>query len=182
MRSTYILIDLHNKPKWFWDVNPAGSVPVLDVGDRVIGDSYEIVRFLDKTYPVPPLDVTGNEEAEQVTGDVFNVFSAWAKNTDSSKNAELEANVTAELEKIDEFLGKSSGAFLCGDMWSIADCALLPRLHHITTIAKHYLKYDKFENMTYLSAYMSQAFATDVWKATNYPPEYILTVWAKFFE
>lgn len=182
MRFVYILIDLNNKPTWFKSVNPAETVPALDVGDRVIGDSYDIVRFLEETFPSPPLDLPGNKEAEEVTGNVYKVFSAWAKNSNASKNAELEAKFTAELKKIDDFLSKSKHAFLCRDSWSIADCVLMPRLYHLTTVARHYKKYTEFEKMSSLWGYMVRAYATREWKETDYPPEYILADWAKYFK
>ena len=35
VRVTYVLIDLHNKPKWYFIVNPAGTAPALEFGDKV---------------------------------------------------------------------------------------------------------------------------------------------------
>lgn len=61
-----ILIDLANKPEWYKKIN--SSVPAVEFGDRVIGDSYEIVKYLDETYPDPPLQPHNNKEAEEVTG------------------------------------------------------------------------------------------------------------------
>ena len=75
----------------------------------MIGDSYEIVRYLEDTYPSPPLDIPGNAEAEQATGQVFSIFSAWAKNKEEGQEAGLEVKFTQELEKIEQFLSKSSG-------------------------------------------------------------------------
>lgn len=75
----------------------------------MIGDSYEIVRYLDHAHPSPPLDVPANNEAEQVTGQVFSVFSAWAKNKEAGQEVELEAKFTQELEKVEDFLSKGSG-------------------------------------------------------------------------
>ena len=182
VKCSYILIDLKNKPKWYLDVNPAGSVPALQFGDQVIGDSYKIVEYMDKTYPNPPLNLPGNKEAEEATSNVFSTFSAWVKNDDASKDSELEANTTAELQKLDQFLGKSPGAYLCGDSWAIADCVLVPRLYHLTTVARHYKKYTKYESMPNLMKYMDTAFSSDVFKATDYPREWILPGWAKFFQ
>lgn len=182
VQATYIIIDLHNKPKWFLEVNPAGSTPALQFGDRVIGDSYEIVQYLEKTYPNPSLNLPGNKEAEEATGTVFSAFSEWAKNSDTSKDAELESKFTSELEKVDKFLEKSPGAYLCDDTWSIADCVLVPRLYHLTTVARHYKKYTKFEGMPHLMRYMETAFSSEVFKATDYPREWILVGWAKYFQ
>ena len=64
---TLVLIDLGNKPEWFKKI--ANSVPVLERADGTvtIADSYQIVQYLDRTYPDPPLDLPGNTEAEKVT-------------------------------------------------------------------------------------------------------------------
>lgn len=90
--------------------------------------------------------------------------------------------MTAELKKIDDFLGKNPGAFLCGDQWAVSDCVLVPRLFHITTVARHYKNYSKWEELPKLSHYMDVAFKTDEFKATGYPPEYVLAGWAKYFQ
>lgn len=74
-----------------------------------------------------------------------------------------------------------AGPLLCGQNWSIADCALVPRLYHITTITKHYMKYDRFDQLPNLSRYMQTAFSSQVFKATDYPAGWILTGWAKYF-
>ena len=93
----------------YLSVNPAGTAPALDIGDKVIGDSYEIVRYLDHTHPSPSLDPPGNAEAEEVTSQVFSVFAAWAKNKEADKEKELSANFTTELGKIEDFLAKGPG-------------------------------------------------------------------------
>ena len=182
VNSTYVLIDLSKKPKWFLGVNPAGSAPALQYGDKVIGDSYEIVQYMDATYPNPSLKPPGNQEAEEATGQIFNLFSAYAKHFKEPSAAEAEAKFTAEMEKIDAFLGKSKGPLLCGGDWSVADCSLIPRLYHITTVAEHYMNYNKHKNMTHLMKYMEYTFSTAEFKATDYPKEYILTGWAKYFQ
>lgn len=65
---TIILIDLANKPEWYKGINAVGSVPTLEFNDKVITDSYEIVKYLDEAYPDPPLEPCNNKEAEEVTG------------------------------------------------------------------------------------------------------------------
>ena len=111
----------------------------------------------------------------------FNIFSAWAKNKDSSKDSELKAALTAELERLNEYIGKSPGKLLCSDDWSIADCVLVPRLYHMVAVLKHYKKYTYYNELPHLKAYMETAFASAVFKATDYPKEYILQGWAKYF-
>lgn len=65
---TLVLVDLQNKPEWFTKLNPSGSTPALEFGERVIGDSYDILKYLDETYSDPPLEPPNNKEAEEATG------------------------------------------------------------------------------------------------------------------
>ena len=182
VRATYILIDLKNKPKWYFELNPAGTAPSLQAGSKVITDSYEIVQYVDDAHPEPSLKPQGNQEAEEVTGSIFGVFSAWAKASKEPGAQEAEEKFTAALKKIDEFMGQKGGPLLCGESWSVADCTLVPRLYHITTVAENFLKYDKHKTMKNLMAYMNYVFSTPEFKATDYKPEWILEGWAKYFQ
>lgn len=182
MPCTYVLINLANKPKWYFTVNPAGSAPALQYGDNAIGDSAEIVQYLDATYPSPSLKPDGNTEAEKVTGNIFNLFSAWAKTVKDPNAGQAEATFTAELTKIDSFLGGSEGPLLCGKTWSVADCSLVPRLYHISTVAEHFMGYTKHKKMPNLMKYMEYTFGTEEFKATDYAKEWILSGWAKYFK
>ncbi|XP_064397323.1 uncharacterized protein LOC135344129 [Halichondria panicea] len=177
---TYTLIELSKKPQWFLALTPGGSVPVLQYGDTVNGDSYEIVQYLDATYPEPSLKPPGNEEAEKATGDIFNKFSAWAKHFKDPNAQEAKDAFVAEMKKVDDFVSKS-GPLLCGSPWSVADCALVPRLYHMQTVADHFMGYkiDQFNNV---KRYMDYSFATEEFKQTDYPREWILTGWAKYFK
>lgn len=137
--------------------------------------------YLDATYPTPSLQPQGNKEAEEITGNIFSLFSAYGKHFKEPSATEAEVNFTAELHKIDSYLGTGQGPFLCGASWSVADCSLVPRLYHISTVAEHFMNYNKHKDMPNLVKYMQYAFSTEEFKATDYPREWILTGWAKYF-
>ena len=54
-------------------------------------------------------------------------------------------------------------------------------IYHLTTVARQYKNYTKFESMPHLMHYMETAFASDVFKATDYPCEWILEGWANIY-
>ena len=153
-------------------------MPVLDIGDRKITESADIVEFLEEKYPNPTLRQPGNEKAMEMSKNIFNVFGAWAKN---AKSAESKDAFIAELSKINDYLVASGGPMLCGKEWSIADCHFAPRLYHIQAVTKHYLKYTGIGEMAGFKAYMEHAFNSDPFKRTGYPEDYIIEGWGKYF-
>jgi len=50
-----IEVDLKNKPKELWELNPYGKVPVLVDGEVVIYESAVINEYLEEKYPQVPL-------------------------------------------------------------------------------------------------------------------------------
>jgi len=47
-------IDLADRPKWIYELNPTGKVPVLDDG-FVLPESAVIMEYLEEAYPAQPL-------------------------------------------------------------------------------------------------------------------------------
>jgi len=47
-------IDLKNRPRWLYELNASGRVPVLDDA-FVLPESEVIMGYLDERYPAPPL-------------------------------------------------------------------------------------------------------------------------------
>ena len=114
------------------------------------------------------------------SGSIFTLFSNWVKIKDESTEKDRREKFTEGLRKMDTFLSKTTSAFLCSDQWSIADCVLVPRLYHIFVVATNKMDYHEFDKMPNLKGYMEHAFSSDIFKATDYPIEYILHGWAKY--
>lgn len=72
-------IQLDNKPAWFLARAPAGRVPVLLDGARVIEDSLRINEYLERRFdsPVPaPADPAGYQRCEDALASLWAVFQA----------------------------------------------------------------------------------------------------------
>ncbi|KAK8787993.1 hypothetical protein V5799_022233 [Amblyomma americanum] len=48
-------VNLRNRPEWYNEVLPAGTVPVLYQDDKVISGSMPIAEYLEEAYPQPHL-------------------------------------------------------------------------------------------------------------------------------
>ena len=48
-------IDLDDRPRWIYEKNPLGRVPILEEDTFVLAESAVIDEYLDERYPDPPL-------------------------------------------------------------------------------------------------------------------------------
>nr|CAD7401658.1 unnamed protein product [Timema poppensis] len=106
-------IDLKNKPDWFLKLNPAGKVPVLDTGDKVLTESLEIVVFLDKNYPGTSLRNTDPEKSAKDREIVEKFEGLRNEFHEAIKNKDYQSPVTiASLSLFRSELEKRGTTFL----------------------------------------------------------------------
>jgi glutathione S-transferase len=91
-------VDLNDRPRWIYDVNATGRVPVLDDG-FVLPESAVIMEYLEERYPDPPLlptDPRGRADArlavhrfDDVLGGDYYAFRRGDPNALPQRLAEL---------------------------------------------------------------------------------------------
>ncbi|XP_070567536.1 chloride intracellular channel protein 5-like [Ptychodera flava] len=173
-------VDMNKKPKRFMDISPGGKIPVLVDGERVLTDVSEMADYLEQTIPEPSLRST-NKKAMMAGIDVFQRFSRFIKNDDSSKDEILRNSLQKEVASLDAFLKSedSPGKFLDGDTMTQLDCNMLPKLHHIRVASKHFKNFELPEEYDGLWAYLNAAYETEEFKDTMYPDEEVIHGWNK---
>jgi len=127
----------------YLQVNPAGQIPVLQVGDAIIAESIAILEYIEEVYPEKPLLPKAPLDRAKVreicellaTGiqPLQNPGVAKRHSADPEKQSEwtffyINRGFTA-LEKI---LNKTSttGKFCFGDSLTHADCCLVPQVYN----------------------------------------------------
>jgi glutathione S-transferase len=124
-----------------------GKMPCLVHKGESMTDSLAIAEFLEKMYPEPNLSRAGlfsYSEVMQKTSGFFPALSAYIKNKDETVEESLKADISAQLDIIDEVLRSSPGKYLCGIEMSLADLYLTPQLFHA------YVTMDHFKGIDYL--------------------------------
>nr|CAD7193665.1 unnamed protein product [Timema douglasi] len=121
-------IDLKNKPDWFLKLNPAGKVPVLDTGDKVLTESLDIVVFLDKNYPGTSLRNTDPERSAK-NREIVEKFEGYAKEFRQSfidKDYKPSEGTRAFFSLFQSELEKRGTTFLGGDSPGLIDYVIWP--------------------------------------------------------
>jgi RNA polymerase-associated protein len=120
-------IDLADRPRWLYDLNPAGKVPVLDEDGWILPESAVIAEYLNERYPEPPLWPAdpGERAAGRLLVFRFDDFSqpyyALRRGEEGARQ-----RFEDELAALDCVLAGVS--WLSGRSFGLADVAFLPWL------------------------------------------------------
>lgn len=132
---TLIEIDLRNKPDWFKQVNPAGSVPALRQGDFLLHESLVINEYVNECSAEPPLlPQTAKKRAEArqwvnyASSSFVPAFYRLLKAQDEVKQRRSAAVLCRVLEVLDSELQrrKGEGPYWFGWQVGLTDIALYP--------------------------------------------------------
>ncbi|CAH2322426.1 glutathione S-transferase omega-1-like [Pelobates cultripes] len=134
IKHEVVNINLKNKPDWFFEKNPLGLVPAVELSDgEVIYESPIVCDFLDEAYPgkkLTPADPI--KKAKQkiileffsgVTTAHYKLFLAKKENQDAT---EQKAELLTKLQKLEEFLVKNKTAYFGGESVSMIDYMIYP--------------------------------------------------------
>ncbi|CAH2316869.1 chloride intracellular channel 3 [Pelobates cultripes] len=156
--------------RWGW---PASCVVQFLVMVYVFGKRTYMFFLVNLTLCVCsyPSMTPKHKDTNTAGNDVFHKFSAYIKNQLSSQDSHVENNFLRSLVRLDKYLKTplpyeekmnpelkvSSRKFLDGDKLTLADCNLLPKLHIINIVCKHYRKFEIPAELMGLRRYLDNA-------------------------
>jgi maleylacetoacetate isomerase len=131
----------------FAQISPAGLVPVLQDGDKLLTQSIAIIEYLDETHPEPSLlpgDAFQRARIRALGQDiaceihpinnlrVLRYLVRDLKVSEDDKNRWYRHWVETGLEVVERQLASSAGQgrFCFGDAPTLADCVLVPQIHN----------------------------------------------------
>ena len=131
----------------FAQISPAGLVPVLQDGDKLLTQSIAIIEYLDETHPEPSLlpgDAFQRARIRALGQDiaceihpinnlrVLRYLVRDLKVSEDDKNRWYRHWVETGLEAVERQLAGSAdqGKFCFGATPTLADCVLVPQIHN----------------------------------------------------
>ncbi|RAL53037.1 hypothetical protein DM860_016272 [Cuscuta australis] len=166
------LIDLRNKPEWFFEVSPEGKVPVVKLDEKWIPDSDVITQALEEKFPDPSL-ITPPERAS-VGSKIFSKFIGFLKSKDTGD--QTEQALLEELTAFDDYL-KENGPFINGKEVSAADLSVGPKLFHMEIALGYYKKWSVPDSLVYVKSYMKTIFSRDSFVKTRALTDDVIEGW-----
>ena len=139
-------------------------------------ESSEIAKYLEKTYPEPTLSVPNLDAAMSIQGSMFPAMARFLKSPEFDQAKEDQ--LIEELRKLDNHF--ANNRYLAGDVLSLADYSLAPKLYHLDIAIDHFYpttrKTIKYEFKS-LENYMTQMFEDSAFDATKYPHDVVVWGW-----
>jgi len=134
-------VSLANKPAAMLAISPKGTVPVLELSDRVIEESLEIIDWaLQQSDPDRWLTLYSHSEQQSLIAENDNQFKGWLdkyKYWDRyPQQSQLDYRIKAEefIAKLEQRLNINS--YLCGDQICRADIAIFPFIRQFAFVDK----------------------------------------------
>ena len=120
-------MDLKNKPKELWELNPYGKVPVLVDGEVVVYESAIINEYLDERFPQHPLmpKDLGPRARARIWIDFCNsrLQAAGSEVVHGSDPEKAREKLTEHLRTLDREMARRT--YIVGD-YSLADVTYVP--------------------------------------------------------
>ncbi|XP_068668600.1 protein IN2-1 homolog B-like isoform X2 [Aristolochia californica] len=111
-----IALDLQDRPSWFKDIHPPNKVPALEHNNQVVGESLDLVKYIDAHFEGPPLlpdDSSKREYAEELLS-YSNTYNKNVLGSFASKG-KPEDDAGPSLDFVETSLSKySDGPFFLG--------------------------------------------------------------------
>ncbi|KAG8447431.1 hypothetical protein GDO86_014784 [Hymenochirus boettgeri] len=187
---TLTTVDMKRAPEVLKDLAPGSQPPFLLYNNEVKTDTNKIEEFLEETLVPPryPKMSPKHKDSSTAGNDVFLKFSAYIKNQLPAQEETLQRNLLKSLLILDRYLiaplpcevsanpklTVSKRKFLDGDELTLPDCNLLPKLHIINTVCKHYRKFEIPKDLKGVSRYLDNAVELKEFKYTCPNTEEIL--------
>lgn len=169
------------KPSWLIE-HYDGKMPALRHRKECYVESEVICQYLDFFFPNPSLTCKNKKlkaAAEAAVDGFFPVVAKYLKHTpdgDADDDA-LKGDLKAALQKLEDHLGAEQ--FLCGEQFTLMDCALAPKLYHMKTGVKEFKAgaIDIEAQFPKVAKYMEIVFARKSFVDSIYPEDVIVWGW-----
>lgn len=124
------LYGANGKPDWFWELNPKGTVPVLDCGDEAVWTDSDLI--LDRLPQMP-----GGEVLQPSSLEIETKVKEWRREINHmlpiAKKAIQGGGQKPLIDILRRLDGMVQGPYLCGSQVTVADCAAFPFVWRLDT-------------------------------------------------
>ncbi|XP_058746846.1 glutathione S-transferase L3-like [Vicia villosa] len=173
--------DLQNRPAWYKEkVYPENKVPSLEHNGKILGESLDLIKYLDANFegtPLFPTDPAKKEFGEQLLSQV----DTFVKDFFNALRGDTVQQSHPAFGFLENALGKfDDGPFLLGQFSSV-DIAYIPFVERFHVVLVEAFKHDATEGKPNLAKWIEELNKIDAYTQTREDPQEIVDLVKKRF-
>ncbi len=175
-------IDLHNKPSWYKEINPAEAVPALQQGNFLLQESLVINEYIEELANAPSLlPVTPQQRAEarlwisHAESHVVPLFYRLLKAQEEDKRKAASDAMLSVLTTLDDELHrrKAEGPYWFGEQVGLTDVAIYPWFER-WPVLEHYRGLNIPDKLDSLLSWIAAMKNRDAVKGNEQPADFYI--------
>eukprot|EP00249_Psilotum_nudum_P015815 c25532_g1_i1 orf=311-1030(-) len=173
-----VAINLTSKPSWYLEkVYPVGQVPSLEHNGKVIGESLDLLEYIDKNFDGPsilPSDPAKQEAVKELFAysNTFNQTGFTTLRKSELNKATIDETFGPVLDHLESELGKfaDEGPFLVGQLGAV-DFAYIPFVERFQILFSELANYDITEGRPKLAEWIKALNEQEAYTTTKADPK-----------
>lgn len=176
-----VALNLYNRPAWYGEkVYPPNKVPALEHNGKIIGESLDLIKYVDSNFEGPSLlpdDPAKKEFAEEL----FAYTDTFSKIVFGSYKGDPAKDASPAFDHLENALHKfDDGPFFLGQ-FSLADIAYIPFIERTHIFLSEVFKYDLTVGRPKLAAWIEELNKIEAYKQTKTDPKELVESYKKRF-
>ncbi|XP_023637420.1 glutathione S-transferase L1 [Capsella rubella] len=174
-------IDLFNRPAWYKEkVNPDNKVPALEHNGKIIGESLDLIKYVDSNFDGPslyPEDPAKREFGEDL---LKYVDATFVKTVFGSFKGDPVKETASVFDHVENTLSKyDDGPFFLGEL-SLVDIAYLPFIERFQVFLEEVFKYEIIIGRPNLATWIEKMNKMVAYTQTKTDSDYTVNYFKKF--
>ncbi|XP_004493930.1 glutathione S-transferase L3 [Cicer arietinum] len=174
-------IDLLNRPAWYKEkLYPENKVPSLEHNGKVLGESLDLINYIDANFEGPSL-VTSDPAKKEFGDQLISHVDTFTKDLYSSLKGDPIKDASPAFDYLENALSKfDDGPFFLGQ-FSWVDIAYIPFVERFHIVFSEVFKHDITEGRPKLAAWIEELNKIDAYTQTRGDPNEIVDIFKKRF-
>ncbi|XP_027349337.1 glutathione S-transferase L3 isoform X1 [Abrus precatorius] len=174
-------IDLLNRPAWYKEkVYPENKVPSLEHNGKVLGESLDLIKYIDDNFEGPSL-VPSDPAKKKVGEQLISHVDTFTKDLYSSLKGDPIQQASPAFDYLENALGKFDDRPFFLGQFSWVDIAYIPFVERFQLVFSDVFKNDITEGRPKLAAWIEEVNKIGAYTQTRADPKEIVDIFKKRF-
>ncbi|KAK4583447.1 hypothetical protein RGQ29_026254 [Quercus rubra] len=175
-------INLQNRPAWYKEkVYHENKVPALEHNGKIIGESLDLIRYVDSNFEGPSLRPDDPVKKEFAHGELIPYIDTFNKTVYTSFKGDAVKEASPAFDHLENALHKfDDGPFFLGQ-FSLVDIAYIPFVERFQIFFSAMWNYDITTGRPKLAKWIEELNKIDAYKSTKPDPKVIVETFKALF-